>query len=98
MVEMQLGFLVMAISDGSCLVVLIAASCEMEGLPTDTSVSPPYVAAAGTAWAATTAASRLATKMLPGSGCVTWLRWGMIKSPNRKRNDHGCAATRDVEP
>jgi hypothetical protein len=61
MVEMQLGFLVMAISDGSCLAVLVAASCEVKGLPTDTSVSPPCVAAAGTAWAATIAASRLAT-------------------------------------
>ncbi len=37
----------------------LLAENGLEGLPTDTSVSPPCVAAAGTAWAATTAASRL---------------------------------------
>src|SRR6266545_551601 len=36
--------------------------------------------------------------MLPGSGCVSWLMWGMVKSPDRKGDDHGCAAARDVGP
>src|SRR5215207_9107097 len=36
--------------------------------------------------------------MLPGSGCVTWLRWGMVKAPDRKGDDHGCAAARDAGP
>src|SRR5215218_2650230 len=36
--------------------------------------------------------------MLPGSGCVTWLRWGMVKAPDRKGDDHGAAAARDAGP
>src|SRR6266511_1800778 len=36
--------------------------------------------------------------MLPESGCVGWLRWGMVKSPDRKGDDHGSAAARDVGP
>src|SRR6266536_1114564 len=36
--------------------------------------------------------------MLPESGCVAWLRWGMVKSPDRKGDDHGSAAARDVGP
>src|SRR6266568_865973 len=36
--------------------------------------------------------------MLPVSGCVCWLRWGMVKSPDRKGDDHGTAAARDVGP
>src|SRR5215207_377478 len=36
--------------------------------------------------------------MLPVSGCVSWLKWAMIKSPDRKGDDHGCAGARDAGP
>src|SRR5215211_7684875 len=36
--------------------------------------------------------------MLPEGGCVSWLRWSMVKSPDRKGDDHGSAATREVGP
>src|SRR5215218_8001570 len=36
--------------------------------------------------------------MLPGSGCVCWLMRCMVKSPDRKGDDHGAAAARDVGP
>src|SRR6266568_3581811 len=36
--------------------------------------------------------------MLPESGCACWLRRGMVKSPDRKGDDHGTAAARDVGP
>src|SRR6266581_1806898 len=36
--------------------------------------------------------------MLPGSGCVAWLLRCMVKSPDRKGDDHGTAAARDVGP
>src|ERR671922_926095 len=36
--------------------------------------------------------------MLPGSGCVSWLMRGMVKSPDRKGDDHGAAAAREVGP
>src|SRR5215207_3583664 len=36
--------------------------------------------------------------MLPVSGCVSWLKGGMVKSPDRKGDDHGAAAARDVGP
>src|SRR5215207_8155745 len=36
--------------------------------------------------------------MLPEDGCVSWLRWSMVKSPDRKGDDHGSAATREVGP
>src|ERR687897_1227594 len=36
--------------------------------------------------------------MLPGSGCVLWLMRGMVKSPDRKGDDHGCAAACDAGP
>src|SRR6266498_2425710 len=36
--------------------------------------------------------------MLPESGCACWLKRGMVKSPDRKGDDHGCAAARDVGP
>src|ERR687897_1617967 len=36
--------------------------------------------------------------MLPESGCVSWLVRGMVKSPDRKGDDHGCAAAREVGP
>src|ERR687897_3100129 len=36
--------------------------------------------------------------MLPGSGCVSWLMWCMVKSPDRKGDDHGCATARDAGP
>src|SRR6266511_3093884 len=36
--------------------------------------------------------------MLPGSGCVAWMMGCMVKSPDRKGDDHGTAAARDVGP
>src|SRR6266700_3069617 len=36
--------------------------------------------------------------MLPGSGCVAWLLRCMVKSPDRKGDDHGTAAAREVGP
>jgi hypothetical protein len=36
--------------------------------------------------------------MLPGSGCMCWLVRGMVKSPDRKGDDHGTAAAREVGP
>src|SRR6266511_3549194 len=36
--------------------------------------------------------------MLPGSGCMAWLLRCMVKSPDRKGDDHGTAAARDVGP
>src|SRR6266705_2817827 len=36
--------------------------------------------------------------MLPESGCVAWLRRGMVKSPDRKGDDHGSAAAHAVGP
>src|SRR5215213_5927009 len=36
--------------------------------------------------------------MLPGSGCMCWLVRGMVKSPDRKGDDHGAAAAREVGP
>src|SRR6266540_2556994 len=36
--------------------------------------------------------------MLPESGCACWLKRGMVKSPDRKGDDHGTAAARDVGP
>src|SRR5512132_933911 len=36
--------------------------------------------------------------MLPESGCESWLKVGMVKSPDRKGDDHGAAAARDVGP
>jgi hypothetical protein len=36
--------------------------------------------------------------MLPENGCVSWLMRGMVKSPDRKGDDHGAAAARDVGP
>src|SRR5215207_9049889 len=36
--------------------------------------------------------------MLPGSGCVLWLMRCMVKSPDRKGDDHGAAAACDAGP
>src|SRR5918994_4372516 len=36
--------------------------------------------------------------MLPESGCMSWLKRGMVKSPDRKGDDRGSAAARDVGP
>src|SRR6266487_735866 len=36
--------------------------------------------------------------MLPDSGCASWLIRGMVKSPDRKGDDHGSAAAREVGP
>ena len=36
--------------------------------------------------------------MLPESGCESWLKVGMVKSPDRKGDEHGAAAARDVGP
>jgi hypothetical protein len=36
--------------------------------------------------------------MLPGSGCVSWLRRDMVRSPDGKGDDHGAAAARDAGP
>src|SRR6266540_4003576 len=36
--------------------------------------------------------------MLPDSGCVAWLLRCMVKSPDRKGDDHGSAAACDVGP
>src|SRR6266511_537425 len=36
--------------------------------------------------------------MLPVSGCACWLKRGMVRSPDRKGDDHGSAAACDVGP
>src|SRR6266540_4511943 len=36
--------------------------------------------------------------MLPDSGCGCWLMRGMVKSPDRKGDDHGSAVACDVGP
>src|SRR4029453_13565587 len=36
--------------------------------------------------------------MLPECGCASWLMRGIVRSPDRKGDDHGCATAREVGP